>query len=86
MEHSLKRKKILIIGQVWPESRSSAAGKRMLQLLEVFQGWEMQTYFGSTAQKTPYSDDLAPYDVKEVEVFLNDSRTDQFLAICSPIG
>lgn len=84
MEHSLKRKKILIIGQVWPESRSSAAGKRMLQLLEVFQGWEMQIYFGSTAQKTPYSDDLAPYDVKEVEVFLNDERTDQFLADLQP--
>lgn len=84
MEHSLKGKKILIIGQVWPESRSSAAGKRMLQLLEVFQGWEMQIYFGSTAQKTPYSDDLTSYAVKEVEVFLNDERTDQLLADLQP--
>lgn len=84
MEHSLKGKKILIIGQVWPESRSSAAGKRMLQLLEVFQGWEMQIYFGSTAQKTPYSDDLISYAVKEVEVFLNDERTDQLLADLQP--
>ncbi|MDR0223852.1 MAG: glycosyltransferase family 4 protein [Myroides odoratus] len=84
MEHSLKGKKILIIGQVWPESRSSAAGKRMLQLLDVFQGWEMQIYFGSTAQKTPYSDDLTSYAVKEVEVFLNDERTDQLLADLQP--
>ncbi|MBB1148600.1 glycosyltransferase [Myroides sp. NP-2] len=84
MEHSLKGKKIVVIGQVWPESRSSAAGKRMLQLLAVFQSWEMEIYFGSTAQQTPYSDDLSPFGVKEVAIYLNDERTDQILANIQP--
>lgn len=84
MENSLQGKKILIIGQVWPESRSSAAGKRMLQLLDVFQSWQMQIYFGSTALQTPYSDDLSSFDVQEIAVYLNDERTDQMLADLQP--
>ncbi|WP_413511268.1 glycosyltransferase family 4 protein [Myroides odoratus] len=84
MENSVQAKKILIIGQVWPESRSSAAGKRMLQLLDVFQSWQMQIYFGSTALKTPYSDDLSAFAVQEVSIFLNDERTDQMLAALQP--
>lgn len=84
MENSFKGKKILVIGQVWPESRSSAAGKRMLQLLEVFQLWEMKIYFGSTAQKSSYSDDLTPFEVVELQVFLNDERTDRMLADLQP--
>lgn len=84
MENSFKGKKILVIGQVWPESRSSAAGKRMLQLLAVFQLWEMKIYFGSTAQKSAYSDDLTPFEVEEVQVFLNDERTDKMLADLQP--
>lgn len=84
MENSLEGKKILIIGQVWPESRSSAAGKRMLQLLEVFQSWNMTIYFGSTAQKSPYSDDLSAFQLNEIEVYLNDERMDQVLADLQP--
>ncbi len=84
MEHSLKGKKILVIGQVWPESRSSAAGKRMLQLLAVFQLWELEIYFGSPAQQTPYSDDLTPFGVTEVAIYLNEERTDHVLADLQP--
>ena len=84
MEHSLEGKKIVIIGQVWPESRSSAAGKRMLQLLEVFRQWGMKLYFGSTAQKSPYSDDLSPFGVNEIALYLNDERTDRILADLNP--
>ncbi|WP_158961679.1 glycosyltransferase family 4 protein [Myroides fluvii] len=84
MDNSLEGKKILIIGQVWPESRSSAAGKRMLQLLEVFQSWNMDIYFGSTAQKSPYSDDLSIFQLNEIEVYLNDERMDQVLADLQP--
>lgn len=84
MEKVLQGKKILIIGQVWPESRSSAAGKRMLQLLAVFQAWGMEIYFGSTAQKSPYSDELSIFDVHEVAVYLNDERMDAVLADLQP--
>lgn len=84
MESLLKGNKIVIIGQVWPESRSSAAGKRMLQLLAVFQQWEMEIYFGSTAQKSDYSDDLTSFGVHEFELYLNDERTDRILADLQP--
>lgn len=84
MKENLSGKKILIIGPVWPESKSSAAGKRMLQLLQCFKNWGMQIYFGSTAKKAEHSDDLSPYDVIEVELWLNDKRTDEVLANLQP--
>ncbi|MDR2223397.1 MAG: glycosyltransferase family 4 protein [Flavobacteriaceae bacterium] len=84
MKENLSEKKILIIGTVWPESKSSAAGKRMLQLLQCFKNWGMQIYFGSTAKKAEHSDDLSPYDVIEVELWLNDKRTDEVLANLQP--
>ena len=35
--------KVLVIGYVWPEPRSSAAGGHMMQILETFltQGWDI---------------------------------------------
>jgi glycosyltransferase involved in cell wall biosynthesis len=56
----------------------------MLQLLEVFHLWEMKIYFGSTAQKSAYSDDLSLFDVQEVTVYLNDERMDAVLADVQP--
>ncbi|MDM1369888.1 glycosyltransferase [Myroides marinus] len=84
MKDNLSGKKILIIGPVWPESKSSAAGKRMLQLLQCFKDWGMQIYFGSTAKKAEHSDDLSPYGVIEVELWLNDVRSDKALAELQP--
>jgi len=84
MNTTLEGKKILVIGQVWPESNSSAAGKRMLQLLACFQQWKMQIYFGSTAHPTAFSDDLSPYDVQTIELWLNDARTDEVLRQLQP--
>ncbi|MEC4112566.1 glycosyltransferase [Myroides pelagicus] len=84
MKESLEGKRILIIGQVWPESRSSAAGKRMLQLLDCFRQWGMDIYFGSTAHKSAYSDDLSMYDVQEVTLWLNDQRSDEVIATLNP--
>ncbi|APA92004.1 glycosyltransferase family 4 protein [Myroides odoratimimus] len=84
MKHNLSGKKILVIGPVWPESKSSAAGKRMLQLLQCFKDWGMQIYFGSTAKKSEVSDDLSCYGVTEVELWLNDARTDEVLADLMP--
>lgn len=84
MKRELKGKRILVIGQVWPESRSSAAGKRMLQLLDCFNRWGMDIYFGSTAHPSEYSDDLSSFGVREVELWLNDERTDAVLEQLQP--
>ena len=40
-------KKLLIIGFVWPEPKSSAAGSRMMQLIEVFQSQDYDITFAS---------------------------------------
>ena len=84
MKDNFIGKKILVIGQVWPESTSSAAGKRMLQLLACFQRWGMQIYFGSTAKKSEFSDDLSAFGVQEVALWLNDARTDEVLTALQP--
>ena len=48
----LVSKKILIIGFVWPEPNSTAAGSRMLQLLLFFKDNNYQITFASTAQES----------------------------------
>lgn len=84
MDNKFRDKRIVVIGQVWPESRSSAAGKRMLQLLACFNDWGMQIYFGSTANKSEFSDDLAPFNCIEFDIWLNDQRSDAVLKELDP--
>ena len=45
-------KNILIIGSVWPEPRSSAAGSRMMQLIKSFQAQKWKITFASTASES----------------------------------
>ncbi len=51
--------KVLVIGYVWPEPNSSAAGSHMLSILRVFkqQGWQVE--FATPAQCTNHMVDLA---------------------------
>ena len=77
-------KKILVIGYVWVEPNSSAAGSRMLQLLEVFleQGWQLT--FASAAQRNKNSRDLSGLGIDEVTIELNSSSFDDFIKGLSP--
>lgn len=77
-------KNLLIIGKVWPEPRSSAAGSRMLQLIELFreEGWQIT--FSSSAAKSDYSFDLEELGVREHPVELNNSTFDQFIMHLNP--
>ena len=52
-------KKVLVIGYVWPEPNSSAAGTHMMSLLRAFrsEGWQVE--FASPAQKTEHMVDLS---------------------------
>ena len=54
----VKSKSLLIIGYVWPEPKSSAAGNRMMQLIELFQGNGFTITFATTAQNLEFSVDL----------------------------
>ncbi len=77
-------KKILVIGYVWPEPTSSAAGSRMLQLLEFFikQGWEVN--FGTTSKESENMADLEGMGIQIAKLKLNDSTFDFFLSKLNP--
>lgn len=69
-------KKILIIGFVWPEPNTTAAGSRMLQLIEFFQKYDYQITFVSTASKSDKSFCLKQLDIQTIDIQLNDSSFD----------
>ncbi len=77
-------KTLLIIGYVWPEPNSSAAGSRMLQLIAFFQQQSYQVTFASPAQRTEHMVDLAELNVNSVDISLNCSSFDEFISELKP--
>ena len=75
---------LLVIGYVWPEPNSSAAGAHMLSLLRLFKRQQWRVIFASPAQKTEHMVDLESEGVESVEIQLNDSRFDDFVTSLSP--
>ncbi|AWI27212.1 glycosyltransferase [Flavobacterium pallidum] len=76
--------KILIIGLVWPESQSSAAGSRMMQLVKLFLESGMEVVFGSAAQRSDFSDVLDLPGLSTQQLLLNDSSFDDFVTALHP--
>lgn len=76
--------KILVIGYVWPEPRSTAAGSRMLELLALLrsQGWQVQ--FASAAALSEHRADLTPLQIEEKCIALNCDSFDRFIAQYQP--
>ena len=77
-------KKLLIIGQVWPEPTSSAAGTRMIQLIDCFLKADFEITFACAASKSDFSFDLKSKDVEEVEIKLNDESFNDFVRDLNP--
>jgi len=73
-------KNLLIIGYVWPEPNSSAAGSRMMQLIKFFQWQGYHVTFSSPAQRTEHMIDLAKQDISMVNIALNCSSFDDFIS------
>lgn len=75
---------LLILGKVWPEPGSSAAGSRMLQLIRLFkeQGWTIA--FASAANTSGYSADLNSPGISSYTIELNSSSFDTFLKQLQP--
>ncbi|MDQ2076816.1 glycosyltransferase family 4 protein [Marinimicrobium sp. ABcell2] len=76
--------RLLILGYVWPEPRSSAAGSRILQLMSCFQakGWEVT--FASAATRSPQAADLSTWCARDLEIALNCSSFDGVIAELQP--
>lgn len=75
---------VFIIGSVWVEPNSSAAGSRMLQLIQFFLSQDWQVTFGTVSQKNPNSIDLTNYGVTEVSLALNASSFDEYMLNLNP--
>ena len=75
---------VFIIGSVWVEPNSSAAGSRMLQLITSFlsQGWRVT--FGTVSQKNLNSIDLSKLGVQEVRLELNSTSFNEFITDLEP--
>jgi glycosyltransferase involved in cell wall biosynthesis len=80
----MQEKTILIIGLVWPEPTSSAAGTRMVQLLNVFLESRYKVIFASAAAKGKYSAELQSMGVLEVAIELNNDSFNEFVHSLQP--
>ncbi|WP_312311855.1 glycosyltransferase [Empedobacter brevis] len=77
-------KKLLIIGHVWPEPTSSAAGTRMIQLIDCFRRAEFEITFACAASKSDFSFELTSKGVNEVGIQLNDESFNGFVRELNP--
>lgn len=77
-------KTILIVGYVWPEPNSSAAGSRMLQLIQLFLRQNCKVVFSSAAALSEHRFDLRTLGVVEEAIALNCSSFDGFVSSLKP--
>ena len=77
-------KVLLIIGYVWPEPCSSAAGSHMLSLIQLFQSDGWTVHFSSPAARGEHECDLADREVTTHEIQLNCSSFDQYISGLQP--
>ena len=77
-------KRLLIIGSVWPEPSSSAAGQRMMQLIDLFESNNWKITFASTAERGEHCVDLANRGIEQKQIQINDSSFDDFVAGLAP--
>lgn len=80
----MANQKLLIIGLVWPEPQSSAAGTRMVQLINLFLDAGYDITFASAAAKSEFSYPFYPAQVKSVAIKLNHPSFNAFLKDLNP--
>jgi glycosyltransferase involved in cell wall biosynthesis len=77
-------KKVLVIGYVWPEPNSSAAGRHMMSILHLFkqQGWQVE--FATPSQPTEHMIDLADEGISSHSIRLNCDSFDTYITEYQP--
>jgi glycosyltransferase involved in cell wall biosynthesis len=76
--------KLLIIGHVWPEPKSSAAGRRMMQLIEFFKVSNYDICFATPCGKKEHSFPLEKINVTIQSIELNNSSFNDFVEKLKP--
>lgn len=77
-------KKVLVIGYVWPEPNSSAAGGHMMSILRQFRQQNWQVEFATPAQATEHMIDLASESISSRSIALNCDSFDAYVAGYQP--
>jgi len=86
----MNQRKVLFIGLVWPEPTSSAAGKRILQLVKFFREKDFEVSFCSAASRSEasfcfdYAQQPLFNSVKEIPIQLNHSSFNEFIKELNP--
>ena len=75
---------LVIIGSVWPEPQSTAAGSRMLQLISLFQEQGYDVTFMCSASQSDFSYDLTQISVRTQSIELNNVSFDLEIAKINP--
>lgn len=77
-------KHLVIIGSVWPEPNSTAAGSRMLQIIGLFQKQNYKITFLCAASTSEFSFDLSQISVQTKAIQLNDISFDTEITALNP--
>ena len=74
----------LIIGKVWPEPTSTAAGRRTYDVITALQLGCWQVHFASAAQRGEHALDLEAIGVTTHEIAVNDAAFDPWVEALAP--
>ncbi|MEH6765772.1 MAG: glycosyltransferase [Aequorivita antarctica] len=77
-------KQLLILGHTFPEPTTTAAGSRMMQLLELFTEENYQITFASTASISERTANLEAQHISVKNILLNDTSFDEFIKELNP--
>lgn len=75
---------LLIIGHTFPEPTTTAAGVRMMQLIELFKSYQYKVVFATTAATTEWSESLSAHEVQVEAIQLNDAGFDRWIQALNP--
>ena len=79
-----RTKKLLIIGKVWPEPISSAAGSRMMELIDLFQCGGYDITFATSASDSSFAADPDEFGVDRASIEMNSSTFNDFVKELQP--
>lgn len=77
-------KKVLVIGYVWPEPNSSAAGTHMMSLLNTFRAQNWDVEFATPAQRTDHMVNLDDFGITSQSIALNCDSFDEYVKAYNP--
>lgn len=75
---------VLMIGNVWPEPDSSAAGRRIIQLISLFHLNDWKVTFASNATESKFQADLHNLNIETVHIDVNNDRFDTWIHSLQP--